>query len=359
MCHHVKVGSSNGAANIVLDLSDDYVRYGRDRLSAISSGDPLEGSAEPTLSAPRTGSTAPGTRAKRRDVASSILEAQESEADALARRNQFATTLRGIKDAFARTYRGYSPDRVVVDPELNEPFTTACQELGLVGDARLWNTLLFRLRKVGRLIDLPTTERTSLSWEECDDYLFASEIALEIMLKSESARSVDEILCDPALAREFDAVAATFAPGFSSLQYRWAALKLRKQAKLARSRGSVLKVPGRLPAAFQADDIASIEQQPDAPGIYLVSADRDTRLYVGETVSLRTRLLATFESTRMQPWIDQGRSRALSIIPFSTGSTSAQMLAWQSCFLRKYRTSLNFRDLRILSNSEFGMRHAE
>ena len=43
-----------------------------------------------------------------------------------------------------RIYSGYSPDRVVADPELNEQFVSECQRLGLVGNARFWNTLLFR-----------------------------------------------------------------------------------------------------------------------------------------------------------------------------------------------------------------------
>lgn len=341
------VAKKLGRRYLGFDLSDDYVRYGRDRLHSSAAGDPLEGSAEPTLSAPKTTTATSRTRADRRRAASSIVESQVNEADVLNAQKQAATTLGGICDAFAQTYRGYSPDRVVVDPELNEPFTTACQQLGLVGNARLWNTLLFRLRKAGKLIDLPTTERTSLTWEECDDYLFASEIALEIMLSNELARSVDEILCDPTLAREFDARAATFAPGFSPLQYRWAALKLRKQAKFARSRGAILKAPAKLAPAIRVDEPGAIEKLPDAPGVYLVSADRNKRLYVGETFSLRRRLLANFESACMQPWIDQGQSKTLSIRPFRTDSVRSQMLSWQSCFVSKYQTSLNFRELRL------------
>src|SRR5271157_4616381 len=198
-------------------------------------------------------------------------------------------------ESAAQSYRGYSPDRVVADPELNAQFVDHCQRLGLLGNARVWNTLLFGLRKAGKLVDFPTTERTLVSWEECDNYLFASEIAFEAMLRK-AALSLDEILCDPSLAARFDELAARFAPGYRPFQYRWAALKLRKQAKLARSRGLVLKVPSKLQSPILLDGLSGsglsqIEELSDAPGIYLVTGDGDEALYIGETVSLKKRLL--------------------------------------------------------------------
>ncbi len=341
------VAKKLGRRYLGFDLSPDYILYGRKRLDSIFPGDPLEGSAEPLLSAPKTRSGTSRSRKQHRNPLSSLVDADRSEVDAANSRNQLEMTKRGIKEAYARSYSGYSPDRVVADPELNEHFANECQKLGLLGNARFWNSLLFRLRKAGRLIEFPTTKRTSMSWEECDEFLFASEIALEAML-SGSAGSLDEILCDPILAKKFDELAGKFAPGFTPLRYRWAALKLRKQAKFARSRGSVLEAPPKLHTPITLDDLGPIEELPDAPGIYLVTADNDRRLYVGETVSLRQRLRANFCTQRSrQPWIDQGRSTVLSIEPFVTGSSSSQMLAWQSCLIGKYETLLNFRELRV------------
>jgi site-specific DNA-methyltransferase (adenine-specific) len=341
------VAKKLGRRYLGFDLSPDYVQYGRGRLGAVHPGDPLEGSAEPTLSAPKTGSSPAESRAKNRSSPADFLEAKGRQADEINKQKQQEELHRGITEAYARIHSGFSPDRVVADPELNALFMSECRRLGLLGNPRVWNTLLFRLRKAGKLIEFPTTQSTSMSWEDCDEFLYASEIALEVMLKNESARSVDEILCDPTLAREFDERAATFAPGFLPLQYRWAALKLRKQAKLARSRGSVLKVPTKLPSAIGLDDAGALERLCDAPGIYLVTGADEKCLYVGETISLRQRLRTSFESEeRIRPWIDQGGSKTLTIIPFQTDSPIHQMLAWQSCFVRKYKTPLNFRELR-------------
>jgi site-specific DNA-methyltransferase (adenine-specific) len=237
---------------------------------------------------------------------------------------------------------------VVADPELNDQFADECCRLGLMGNPRIWNTLLFRLRKAAKLIEFPTTRPTLLAWEGCDDFLFASEIALELMLQQGPASSLDEILCDPALAREFDQKAAAFAPEFSPLQYRWAALKLRKQANSARCRGSALDVPARLSPAIPVDDLARIELLPDEPGIYLVTADQNESLYVGQTVSLRKRACANFgEPHLLQPWIAHSGAGFLSVEHFATGQSSMHMLGFQSRMACKYNPRLNFRELRL------------
>jgi site-specific DNA-methyltransferase (adenine-specific) len=187
---------------------------------------------------------------------------------------------------------------------------------------------------------MPTRQRTDVTWEACDRYLFASEIALAMMLEDDHADSLDEILCDPALAAEFDALAASFAPGHEPFEYRWAALKLRKQAKLARSRGAVLVPPARLSREMAVE---SFDPQgvPAAPGVYLLCG-KSQKLYVGETLDLRGRLAAQFDSLRAA-W---SRFPApLTLRTFCTQTVPAEMLAWQACLARKYHPRLNYREL--------------
>ncbi len=89
-----------------------------------------------------------------------------------------------------------------------------------------------RLRKAGKLI-VPVQKRTEFSWSDYDEFLFASEIAWSEM---KGHGTLDDILCDPELADKFDEIARSLSPGFSSLQYRWGALTLRKKSKTARVR---------------------------------------------------------------------------------------------------------------------------
>ena len=99
--------------------------------------------------------------------------------------------------------------------------------------------------------------------------------------------TLDRILCDPTLATEFDQVAARIAPGFAPLQYRWAALRLRKVSQLKPEiLGRV--VPTRVigPMSASTVDLSAI---PDEQGLYIITT-REQVLYIGEAQSLRKRL---------------------------------------------------------------------
>ena len=293
------VAKKLGRKYIGFELSPDYVKYGCERLANIRVGDRLDGSPEPTKSAPTTKAgrklgSAPQGKAGRKP------RAKESQ-NRLRRRcrnktlqtlqRQQAFTAQGIVEAFQTAHDGYSADRVVTDPELNAEFLAQCDKLGLAGDARSWNGLLFRLRKAGQLAHIETHRRTSIDWQSCDAYLFASEIALRLMLDDQQASSLDEILCDPALAAEFDDIAARFAPGFTPLEYRWTALKLRKEANNARTRGAQLRFPK---SKFERDRTPLAEVDPSEfpaeRGVYLLSVPGKQRIYAGETLQLRERI---------------------------------------------------------------------
>jgi len=337
----VVVAKKLGRRHLAFELSEDYVRHGLSRLEATRVGDPLVGSAEPLASAP---TTANGRRLGEKRAPKQRKGETESPAVSTGPRHdaaQLELTLRGILAAFGETHDGFSADRVVADPDLDAAFVERCRALGLVGEPRTWNTLLFRLRKQGRLAELPTRERTGLSWQDCDSYLFASEIALETMLDGDEADTLDEILCDPQLAGRFDELAARFAPGHKPLEYRLAALKLRKQAKLARSRGAVLVPPVRLGRETPLKDL-DLGKLPAEGGVYLVTGGK-SRLYAGETLNLRERLASQFQADRRAAW--KSLPGPLLLRTYPTGAAAAEMLAWQACLVRKYRPRLNYREL--------------
>ena len=251
-------------------------------------------------------------------------------------------TFAGVTAAFRLAHQGYSADRVIADPELNDQFIEACTRLGLVGDAGTWNRILLQLRKGGGLIDVPTISRTTLTWEQCDPFLFASEIALQSILDEATAESLDDVLCQPEWAAEFDRKCRQLAPGFTSLQYRWGALKLRKHAKTARTRGGVLRPPGSLgpPESLQTIDL---RQLPGTQGVYVLEdADRNS-LYVGATHNLKDRLTRQFDKDRQHVWKQWGSD--LTVQTLSMPSAESDMLAWQSCFARRCQPRMNFREL--------------
>lgn len=333
------VAKKLGRRFIGFDLSQDYVQYGIERLKTIRVGDRLDGSPEPTKSAPKTGLH--GKKKSNSKSRSAPLQYDLFSKEERYEEIQLELTLHGIVEAFRLTNAGYSADRVVADPELNQQFVDACDRLGLVGDARTWNTLLFRLRKAGKLIHIQTERQTSLSWDDCDPYIFASEIAWQSMLDEGRAKNLDEILCDPALAADFDAFARQLAPGHESLEYRWAALKFRQEAKNARCRAAVLTPPSCFGETVPIADLKA-RNLPDKPGLYVLRESQTQMLYAGETLDLRNRL--TLKCNQREAWENIADSIVVQTLPMD--GLTAGNLAWQSCLVNEFRPRLNCLELR-------------
>ena len=194
-----------------------------------------------------------------------------------------------IANAFLSVNQGFSGDRVLVDPELNSAFLARCRELHIKEDDRSINWRLLNLRKKGKLPRSGRTKGTTFPNEP--EYRFASEIASRVLERRQD-RTLDWIFCDPVLAKEFDQLAAEICPGFTPLQYRWAALNLRKTQKLPPElMGRV--VPSKDVLHFPMDQIVAADL-PTGQGLYIFY-DATQTLYVGEASSLRSRLKKHFD----------------------------------------------------------------
>lgn len=136
-----------------------------------------------------------------------------------------------LQAAFAAACGGFSPDRVVADPDLNRAFLAECTRLGLAGTAATLNRSLLNLRKQGGLRGLKS-KRSALA--NADQYRFAAEMAARFIERRDGV-SLDEIIADPELAKEFDQLAERISPGYRPVEYRFAALKLiRRHGRHAR-----------------------------------------------------------------------------------------------------------------------------
>ena len=106
-------------------------------------------------------------------------------------------------------------------------------------------------------------------------------------LERKHAVSLDEIICDPELAEQFDEIAKTIVSGGKSLEYRWAALNLRKQRRL---QPEILArvAPPREVIRLKVTGL-SLERVPKFPGIYIFYSN-EAILYVGESDNLQNRI---------------------------------------------------------------------
>ncbi len=208
-----------------------------------------------------------------------------------------------IISAFEAVHNGSSVDRVVADPDLNKAFIAECRNHGLDAAEATLNRALFNLRKAGYLRGIKS-RTTSLG--DDDAYRFAAEMAARHMERRDGV-TLDDIICDPALAAEFDKLASSISPGFTPLKYRWTALKLRKGSRLAPELLARVAPPKRVVSY----PVACLEQAllPNEQGLYVFYTPTEC-LYVGEAESLRNRIskhLDHSDNKGLARWLwDQG-----------------------------------------------------
>jgi hypothetical protein len=133
-----------------------------------------------------------------------------------------------IREAFLNCSRdGYSLDRCIADDELRRRVVSACEKAvpGRSEQEYLWD--LQNQRKAS-LLGKHATKRDSFRHRE---YCRAAAIAARDVEVQHNA-TVDRLLCDPAIRKEFDRIATEIAPAVEPVRLRLAALALRKTSKL-------------------------------------------------------------------------------------------------------------------------------
>lgn len=276
-----------------IELSEEYVAHITDRLDDCAIGDPLDGSADPLRSAPKTSQGKRRTKFRNGRPLIPLTEEIES----------------AVVDSFAETSQGYSADYLLCHPELANDFTRACRSRSLPGDPRIWNTFLLRIRKSGKLGGSDKSG-VRLSTTKMDPFSDASEAAMKL-IGVDFGLTLDEMLCTPHAIEEFDQLASLLAPGYTPFEYRWAALSLRKRATTKRLRQLALEQRDhwkRTPEPLTESIEDCLRSEYECPGVYVVAGDEP--LYVGETRNLRERfekLLNTetwmrFLPSKVQVW---------------------------------------------------------
>tara|TARA_R110002111_G_scaffold100976_6_gene156532 strand:- start:94405 stop:95577 length:1173 start_codon:yes stop_codon:yes gene_type:complete len=258
----------------------------------------------------------------------------------------------GIAQAYLEVRDGYSIDRVVADPEMNEKFLRRCREMGLTGSGFDLNWKLFNARKAKKLSDLPKTKNYTASRK--DEFEFSSEIAVryvqELVWRREARSiSLDKIICDPGLAAEFDAIAKKLAPGFSPLDYRWVALGVRKASGRYAKKAEAVDLPD-FDVLGRTCNVKPSEI-PAEQGLYYFRCEDDS-LFVGETNNLRQRIERHFESAGdegLPDWLYQrgAKSINLGIVPMPTVSPTSRKIVELGA-IKRYKPLFNYLGSRVV-----------
>ncbi|MEM9366446.1 MAG: site-specific DNA-methyltransferase [Planctomycetota bacterium] len=287
------------------EMSPEYVQLGQERIDAVFAGDLLNGSPEPKASVPATYS--PQARQKQpTPVDQREFENLRFDFDAVMASDEAIEI--AITHAYHATHRGYSVERLVADPVLNEDFQDQCDRLEVSLSQRDRNRFLFALRKQGSLNQNgPTLERvTKFPPATLDALADAAEIAWNHVRQLYGDCSLDDLLCDPRLANQLDTIAMRWCPDATAFETRWAAIELREQRVQAAKRAMELDSDRREQTRLSANEAQPIEtldreMLPKKPGVYGLWSGDDA-VYFGETRDLSSRLKRFLGAAPPSPW---------------------------------------------------------
>lgn len=243
------------------ELSKDYAKYITERLDKTKVGDAIDGPEDPIESAP---STAKGKRRKKpfdKDMEKAVVE------------------------AYRLAGQGFPADYILCDSDLNHEFVSECLKRGIGGNAFVWNHFLLNLRKQKKL-PRSTKRPTPINAKQMNRYGFASEVAWRL-LAIDYQKTLDDILCSPEFVKEFDRLAAMFGPDeVTAIEYRRAAISIRKQTKPARETAAKNfgKWMKRKLQPIAIDDLHTSKFE--IPGIFALRHD-GIGIYAGESENIR------------------------------------------------------------------------
>lgn len=252
-----------------------------------------------------------------------------------------------IVKAFARTHKGYSADRLLSDPVLSASFMAEIRKQGVNEPAAAVNRRLLRIRKATDLpIELPKT--TVIEDRDHSQFLIAAELAFALLGYRYDA-SYDDLIADPEVGSMFDLLARSIGHGGSAVDYRLAALHLRKNLR-ARSGNEA-----RLLADIGLSDVnkrwqavgpvikLSMNELPDDDGIFAIS-EPDRYLFLTRYPHLRegiTRFRDPSVLTALSNkfWTPSLENLSLQIIRPRQNGTSLRLLELKA--LEIYRPVFN------------------
>lgn len=203
-----------------------------------------------------------------------------------------------IKDAFLEVYEGCSSDLVIADPERNSLFVHTCWKIGIEASQAQLNRYLMNARKAKKLGKLPDVQRYTVSRKKLEKYLFASEVGMRILqdqVHFQSSRwvTLDDVLCDPKLGKRFFQIASQITPGFKPVDYRWAALSIRKAYSRGGSTRKKLKIPDFRLLGMGRKFKGSLI--PNSSGFFWMKSG-ELDFYIGQAQNLKEQVESLIES---------------------------------------------------------------
>lgn len=132
-----------------------------------------------------------------------------------------------LVQVFERVREGYELDRVLVDPMLSRKLITEAHKAGVKGTAIAINRRLQAIRKNWKAYGVKFADFTQAADLEPQPYFYAAELGY-VQLNYRRDASVDDIITDPNVGDAFVALCKGIKPEGRAMDFKWAALRLRK-----------------------------------------------------------------------------------------------------------------------------------
>lgn len=203
-----------------------------------------------------------------------------------------------VREAYLEVFDGFSTDRVIADPDRNCLFVQACWKRGAQASQAFLNRQLLNARKANKIGKVEGVKSYRVPRSQMDSYLFASEVGLRLVQDVQNVKhgrrvSLDDILCDPKLGKTFVEAAKSLAPGFKPVDYRWAALSVRKAFNRKPKRGVELKKPEF--ELLGTRDRIRPSKLPKGSGFFWLACE-NLSFYIGHSNSIRQQVEMLIDS---------------------------------------------------------------
>ncbi len=249
-----------------------------------------------------------------------------------------------VIDAFAATHDGWSIDEVILQTKLNAAFIEACRKklaaaasipnADQIKDERL-NWTLMNLRKAGKL-KIKSTKRSQI---DTTSVRHVAEIVAR-SLQDQHQCSIDRLMCQKDLRKQFDDAAAKIAPSSQAYAVRKAAFQLRKARKLRPELISRIADWGRKISEHSLADLKTSPMLLDEhPGIYIFR-DATGYLYIGQTENLRARLQEHLDESHNASLAGYLKSNASGDITVEVHDFDPESKASRTMVRRAYESEL-------------------
>jgi len=192
-----------------------------------------------------------------------------------------------IVKAFAQIHDGYSVDRTLADPRLAAQFVKRCRQLGIDAPHAAVCRRLLGLRKAGGF-PIKTTKEDKRNLRP---FLIPAELAFAKLTYRYDA-SYDDLLADPDVGKAFDEYVARVGRSGDAIDYRLAALHLRKNVRSRRKADAkqlahldISKVNARWHTPGHLSDVR-LDALPDSEGVFSLR-ESDRYLFLSHSKNLR------------------------------------------------------------------------